>query len=208
MRRSRDHVGVGSAAFLISMLTTSPFIHADDGRAADAMTIRRVVTGHTADGRATVLKDDSVPGVSVAGADAQFALVWKTVQTPVDNDDAADRSAEPTGLVEPHGSILRMVDLAPGTRSPMHRTQSLDYGIVLRGEVDLELDDGKKTRLRAGDVVVQRGTIHAWVNPGPEVCRIAFILLGAHPATVQGRPLPSVADAIPPQKTPNPKSDE
>lgn len=164
------------------------------------MKIRRVITGHTADGRAVVIKDDVVAAQSVAGGDAQFALIWKTIESPVDNDDAVDRSAEPTGLVEPNGSILRMVDLAPGTRSPLHRTHSLDYGIVLSGEVDLELDGGQLTRVRQGEVIVQRGTIHAWINPGPETCRIAFILLGARPPNVAGRPLPEVGVNISPDR--------
>jgi quercetin dioxygenase-like cupin family protein len=164
------------------------------------MQIRRVVTGHTADGKSLVIEDDVVKGLPVAGGDAEFAVVWKTVRAPVDNDDPTDRSGEPTGLVEPNGSILRIVDLAPHTRSPMHRTNSLDYGIVLTGEVDLELDGGKLTRIRQGDVIVQRGTIHAWINPGPTTCRIAFILLGAKPATVNGRPLPSVMGDISPDK--------
>jgi quercetin dioxygenase-like cupin family protein len=168
--------------------------------ARDHMEIRRVVTGHTADGKAVVIQDDVVRGLPVAGGDAQFAIVWKTVQAPVNNDDPTDRSGEPTGLVEPNGSILRMVDLAPHTRSPMHRTDSLDYGIVLTGEVDIELDGGKRTRVHQGDVIVQRGTIHAWINPSSKPCRIAFILLGAKPATVNGRPLPAVMDNISPDK--------
>jgi quercetin dioxygenase-like cupin family protein len=155
-----------------------------------------------------IIRDDQVHGTTVAGGDAQFAVVWKTVQAPVDNDDATDRSAEPSGLVQTNGSILRMVDLAPGTRSPMHRTSSLDYGIVLQGHVDLELDAGNVTRVRAGDVIVQRGTIHAWINPGPGICRIAFILLDARAPTVGGRPLLPVADGVPPEKTPNVNSRE
>jgi len=80
----------------------------------------------------------------------------------------------------------------------MHRTDSLDYGIVLEGEIVLELDDGKSVHLKAGDVVVQRGTIHAWVNPTDKPNRMAFILLDAKPATVGGKPLPTVhADVRP-----------
>ena len=74
----------------------------------------------------------------------------------------------------------------------MHRTYSLDYGIVLQGEVDLELDAGKKTRVKTGEIVVQRGTIHAWHNPGNDVARVAFILLDASAATHNGKPLPAV----------------
>jgi quercetin dioxygenase-like cupin family protein len=156
------------------------------------MEIRRIVTGHDAAGRAVVLQDGGVAGHEIPGGAARFALVWKTVSSPVDNDDAADRSGEPTGLAQPGGSVLRVVDLAPGSRSPMHRTNSLDYGIVLAGTVELELDVGCTTRVNAGDIVVQRGTIHAWINPGPTTARMAFVLIDARPATVGGAPLAPV----------------
>jgi quercetin dioxygenase-like cupin family protein len=72
----------------------------------------------------------------------------------------------------------------------MHRTQSLDYGIVLQGGVDLELDHGRIVSLAAGDVVIQRGTIHAWINRGSQPARLAFVLLGAAPLVIDGRTLP------------------
>ena len=88
-----------------------------------------------------------------------------------------------------NGSVLRIVDLAPGHRSPLHRTQSLDYGIVLQGQVDLELDDGRIVSLAAGDVVIQRGTMHAWINRGSAPARLAFVLLGAAPLVIGGHAL-------------------
>lgn len=84
---------------------------------------------------------------------------------------------------------LRIGALEPGTRSPLHRTQSLDYGICLTGECDLELDSGERTTIRPGDVVVQRGTNHVWHNRGTTTCRIAWILLDAQPLKVDGKPL-------------------
>ena len=156
------------------------------------MEIRRIVTGHDAEGHAVVVSDSPIKGRELANGAASFAVIWKTISSPVDNDDATDRAAEPVGLAQPGGSVLRVVDMPPGSRSPMHRTDSLDYGIVLAGPVDLELDNGHTTTANAGDIVVQRGTIHAWVNRSNTVARVAFILLDAKSATVGGKPLPAL----------------
>ena len=92
-----------------------------------------------------------------------------------------DGAEQDSTLSNANGSVLRIVEMAPGHRSPMHRTPSLDYGIVLSGEIELELDDGRSVLLHSGDVVVQRGTIHAWRNPGAMPARMAFVLLSAAP---------------------------
>lgn len=152
--------------------------------------VRRVVTGHDAGGRAVVVRDDAIPTVPVPTGDARFALLWTTDQAPAVVDGAVAAAVPAVGLALPGGSVLRIVDMAPGCRSPMHRTRSLDYGIVLDGEIVLELDDGATVTVRAGEVVVQRGTIHAWVNTTAAWCRIAFVLLDAQPALVAGVPLP------------------
>jgi quercetin dioxygenase-like cupin family protein len=153
------------------------------------MDIRRIVTGHDENGRAVFKSDDRIAGVPVENGLAEFAVAWTTDRSPADNDDPFDGAKRPVGLACPGGTVLRLVDLAPGRRSPMHRTNSIDYGIVLAGEIDLELDDGALRHLKAGDVVVQRGTMHAWVNNGPNWCRVAFILIDAAPATAGGKPL-------------------
>lgn len=140
---------------------------------------RRVVTGHDAAGRSVVLADGPAPrSHSIPGA--TFHELWSTNATPVPL--APEEPREPTDrpLVTPpdaNGTIIRIIDLAPGSRSPMHRTQSLDYGIVLSGTVSLVLDDGSETALRPGDVVIQRGTDHAWVNETDESARMAFVLV-------------------------------
>ncbi len=162
------------------------------------MKIRRVVTGHDASGKAIVTIDDVIEGRPVLGGDAAFSVMWVSATTPVDNDDATDRARTPIGLVQTGGSVLRMVDIPAGVRSPLHRTQSLDYGIVLSGEIDLELDDGHITHLDAGDVVVQRGTIHAWINRGRSTARMAFVLLDAKAVTSNGVALPPVSHDIKP----------
>ena len=85
--------------------------------------------------------------------------------------------------------MLRIGVLAPGSRSPMHRTESLDYGICLEGECDMELDGGETVTVRAGDVVIQRGTNHVWHNRSDAPCRFAWILLDARPVEIGGHRL-------------------
>ena len=86
--------------------------------------------------------------------------------------------------------MLRIVDIPPHTQSPMHRTQSLDYGIVIWGEIELELDSGEKRTLGTSDICVQRGTDHLWRNKTDRSTRIAFVLLDAKPVVVNGATLP------------------
>jgi quercetin dioxygenase-like cupin family protein len=81
------------------------------------------------------------------------------------------------------------VHYAPGVTPRNHRTDSIDYAVVMSGEIDMELDDGVIVHLKAGDVLVQRGTVHNWVNNGTEPCVIAFTLIAAKPVSVGGKPL-------------------
>jgi naringenin degradation protein FdeH len=140
---------------------------------------RRVVTGHDADGRSVVLFDGPTPkSRGIPGA--TFHELWSTHATPAPLSPAEPREPTSRPLVtppDPNGTVIRIVDLEPRSRSPMHRTQSLDYGIVLSGGVTLVLDDGSETRLGQGDVVVQRGTDHAWVNDADESARMVFVLV-------------------------------
>jgi quercetin dioxygenase-like cupin family protein len=156
--------------------------------------IRRVVTGHDAKGRAVVTADSSLESAPNPSGTTLMTLIWTTATAPVNNDDPTDGRDRAVGLTLPGGSVLRVVEMSPNSRSPMHRTNSLDYGIVLSGKVELELDDGAVTLVEPGDIVVQRGTIHAWRNPSADTpTRIAFILLDATPATVDGKPLPDIS---------------
>jgi quercetin dioxygenase-like cupin family protein len=140
---------------------------------------RRVVTGHDAGGRSVVLTDGPAPKThSIPGA--TFHELWNTSEAPTPVRPA--EPCEPTDRPlltppDPNGTIVRIVDLEPRSRSPLHRTETIDYGLVLAGDVTLVLDDGSETRLAAGDFVVQRGTDHAWVNPGDEPARMLFVLV-------------------------------
>lgn len=161
--------------------------------AAASPPVRRIVTGHNAAGRAIIRSDDLLPVEPIPSGDAAFSLVWTTATVPADNNDETDGRTRDAGLTLHQGSVIRIVDMVPGGVSPFHRSSSIDYGIVLSGAVELELDDGAVTTARAGDIIVQRGTIHLWRNPSPtETCRIVFVLIEAAPVTVDGAPLPDV----------------
>ena len=159
--------------------------------------VRRIITGHNNAGEAVIAADEQIAGTGLAEdagrTDAIFFGLWATHEMPVDLGDetmARQREASTTTIVgSGSGSVLRIGVLAPGSRSPMHRTESLDYGICLEGECDMELDGGETVTIRAGDVVVQRGTNHLWHNRGTAPCRFAWILLDARPVEVGGRTL-------------------
>ena len=162
--------------------------------------VRRVVTGQRA-GKGIVLFDGAAPNARLRQASGLVStLLWVTDETPADIRGEADRSAREIGVPPPAGgSIFRVVDFPPeqGERSReavlremgvasgggarhhgMHRTRSIDYAVVIEGEIDMLLEDSE-VHLRAGDVLVQQGTDHAWVNRGTAPCRIAFVLIDA-----------------------------
>ncbi len=145
--------------------------------------VRRIVTGHDAQGRAIFVSDELLEEGPLG------AQVWSTAELPADNADPADGGRREIGIASPGGSAIRVMTIEPGHRSPMHRTQTIDYGVVIEGSIDLELDDGATMSLGAGEVVVQRGTIHAWVNSTDKPCRIAFIVLAALPLVAGGKVL-------------------
>jgi quercetin dioxygenase-like cupin family protein len=151
---------------------------------------RRIVTGHNGAGKAIVLRDETQSTRPIPTGEAFFSRLWVTNCSPADNRGDADNALLPTGLTSPGGSVLRVVDMPPGMRSPMHRTHSIDYGIVMDGDIELELDDGVCVGLKRGDVVVQRGTIHAWINRSEHPARMIFVLLDAAPLTIDGQQLP------------------
>jgi mannose-6-phosphate isomerase-like protein (cupin superfamily) len=172
-----------------------------------AQPTRRVVTGHDARGRAVVLIDGDAPNAKLRKATGLTStLLWVTEESPADVSGDADRAGREIGVAPPpRGSIFRVVDFPPAVdfgavdnaamlremglaqggsaqgdagRATMHRTKSIDYAVVISGEIDMLLDDSE-VHLRAGDVLVQRGTNHAWVNRGKENCRVAFVLIDA-----------------------------
>ncbi len=169
--------------------------------------IRRIVTGHDAKGRSIIVSDGPSPHVLTLPGRPDFALtnLWVTEATPASNEGNADAAARTVVLEPPAGgTIFRVVEFPPesrarifdreaafaamganhaldpdGARHPgMHKTSTIDYAIVLSGEIYALMDEGE-TLMKAGDTLVQRGTNHAWANRSDAPCLVAFILVSA-----------------------------
>lgn len=150
------------------------------------LSVRRVVTGHDEDGKAVVKIDD----VGAHGANRRenhySQLIWTTDDLPVElAEDGEDKGARECGTTIPGGSVFRIGKYMPGVVPRNHRTDSIDYAVVLEGEIDMEMD-GTVVHLKAGDVLVQRATVHNWVNNGTVPCVIAFILVSSTGETAVG----------------------
>ena len=169
-----------------------------------AQPTRRVVTGHDASGKAVVVIDGAARNAKQRKATGLVStLVWVTEESPAELSGSADAAEREIGVAPPpRGSIFRVVDFPPAAEfgsvddaamlremgigageggalhAGMHCTKSIDYAVVISGEIDMLLDDSE-VHLKAGDVLVQRGTNHAWVNRGRENCRIVFVLIDA-----------------------------
>lgn len=154
------------------------------------MQLRRVVTGHDANGKAMVLIDEVVKNQASGRPGAMASVVWTTEGFPVDNDGSEDTNGRAAGTTLANGAVFRVVEFGPGVAPRNHRTDSIDFAVVMFGEIDMVLDD-TTVHLKAGDVLVQRGTIHNWINNGTAPCTIAFALVAAKPVTAGGKALPA-----------------
>lgn len=174
------------------------------------MKVRRVVTGHTPDGKATVASDTEVDAITLRLLPGtEFYRLWGGDEPPKFPDDGSPRSAPayfpavggfrfglftvaPDSVAMPKDldmqlALAEIEQKLPGLAAPlerdnpgMHTTDTIDFEYVISGEVWLELDDGREVHLRAGDTVVQNGTRHAWRNKSNEPCRLVYCLIGAH----------------------------
>lgn len=161
--------------------------------------IHRYITTHSSDGEAVFVSHAQIPDYmpsQPAGEDGEIALLYATTNVPANIDDEADIAMydeflhQPPGLTTEGGTAFRMIDLRPGKITPMHRTVSIDYGVVVDGEVDLILDSGASRHLRRGDVSVQRGTAHSFRNrSSSEWCRMLFVFLPMQKITIKGKEL-------------------
>ena len=169
--------------------------------------VRRIVTGVNEAGRSCILSDTRFPAAEVAPGEPVRVGLWATASAPASNAGTAD--PVPNGVIlrtppeHRGGTVIRITDIPPdteraadpeelrrrgcktnperSTRHPgFHATDTVDYAICLEGEVWAVLDDDE-TLMRAGDVLIQRGTYHAWSNRSDRICRMAFILLDAEP---------------------------
>ncbi|CEJ61463.1 Putative Cupin domain protein [Penicillium brasilianum] len=159
--------------------------------------IHRYITTHSSEGEAVFVSHAQIPNYmpsQPAGEDGEIALLYGTTSVPTVIDDEADIAMydeflhTPPGLTTESGTMFRMIDLLPGKITPMHRTVSIDYGVVVEGEVDLILDSGESRHLRRGDVSVQRGTAHSFRNrSASEWCRMLFVFLPMQKITIKGK---------------------
>ena len=163
-----------------------------------AMKVRRIVTGHNGDGKAVIKTDEQIAAVPRIGAGISGAEIWSTDKMPIDNSAAAD-AAQRAGFVkhtnyvgDGRGTTFRINEFAPGCVRFTHRTETMDYVLQLSGELDCELEGGEVAHLKPGDVMIQRGTIHTWVNKGSVPAVIAFILIDAKPVEINGKEMHSV----------------
>jgi len=141
--------------------------------------IRRVVTGFDENNK-SVVKSDTILEPTLRGKN-MFSTIWASDSSPANVLDSRDgRDIPLNGLTVPNGTVIRYIDCVPGGKTPLHLTRSLDYVIVLSGELRLLLDDGSETILKAGDTVVNRGISHAWaVAEGTEHAKAVFIHIDA-----------------------------
>ena len=181
--------------------------------------VRRVITGHDAQGRSIFVSDGDAPNVKEMPSFPGLALtdLWETKGAPASNEGSADAAARPVHLEPPkNGTIVRIVEFPPDSTRPqnsdgaagfkaigaghaqdkhssdpmMHRTGTVDYIIVLKGEIYAIMDEGEKL-LRAGDVLIQRGTNHSWSVRSNEPCIVAAILVNAKPLSFFAKKKPS-----------------
>ena len=150
--------------------------------------VRRVVTGHRDNGDSYVAIDEIPREVTSRREGMQAVVVWSTGESPADNADPRDGAARTLATSDDNGTVFRIVQYDPGVAPRNHRTQSIDYAVIMSGEITMRMDEGEVV-LRQGDVLVQRGTIHDWVNNGTEPCVVAFILCAAKELEVGGRVL-------------------
>ena len=153
--------------------------------------------------RSVFVSDNEYNTVVIPSGDAAMATLWTTATVPADCNDQTDGRERDAGTTLKGGSVIRVVDMLPNAASPMHRTNSIDYGVVISGAIELELDNQVVKTIEAGDVIIQRGTIHCWRNPSStDICRIVFVLTEAKAFEVDGEALPQSLGHITSEPTP------
>jgi quercetin dioxygenase-like cupin family protein len=146
--------------------------------------IRRVITGHDGKNVAKVIREGVATNTKTPREGVASTLMWCSDAMPADisiGENAEDLGARILGTAPPpNGSRFIVMEFAPGIASEMHRTETIDYIVMLSGEIEMDMDDST-VKLRAGDIMVQRGTNHAWVNRSNAAARMAIVLLDAKP---------------------------
>jgi quercetin dioxygenase-like cupin family protein len=147
--------------------------------------LRRVLTYHNESGKGHVASQDSI-AAELMPHGVGSSVIWTTHSHPAPVDEPIDRAkADDIGMVTP-GSVVRIVDIPPHSKGGLHRTISLDYILVLEGSVTLSLDDGSRTVVRKGELVVQQATMHGWDNESDDWARLFCVMIPAEAPIVSG----------------------
>ena len=159
--------------------------------------IRRFVTGHDDRNVAKVIMQGPAGNAKYPSPGTVSTLIWSTDRTPADisvGENVEDGGARILGTAPPpNGTRFAVIDFPPGNEARMHRTETIDYVVVIEGEIEMDMDDST-VKLKAGDVMVQRGTNHAWANRSDKRARVAFVLIDAVPLGI-GHPVTGALNA-------------
>ncbi|MEW6451518.1 MAG: cupin domain-containing protein [Pseudomonadota bacterium] len=159
--------------------------------------IRRVVTGHDTAGVAKVLIDAPATNAKHPQPGQVSTLMWCTDGAPAAipiGEQPEDMGAKILGTAPPqNGTRFAVIDFPPGNHAHMHRTETIDYVIVIEGEIEMDMD-ASTVKLKAGDIMIQRGTNHAWANRSDKRARVAFVLVDAEPLGI-GKPVTGTKNA-------------
>ncbi|KAF4855873.1 hypothetical protein CGCSCA4_v000840 [Colletotrichum siamense] len=155
-----------------------PYIGTMDNQAQTPF--RRIVTHHKNE-KSSILINEELQFED--GWGSQAVTIWKNHEYPAEYQG---EKPDAVPIIYTHGSLIRAVEFPPHSQGHNHRTASLDYGIVMEGELELLLEDGSRTNLRAGDIVVQQATMHQWNNVSDKPARIIFVLLPGQKKTQDG----------------------
>lgn len=178
------------------MTENQPKLAIEPGQPSPLPNFTRYITTHNPSGEATIHSESPASWVSLREKSVGFSVAYTTSEFPANLNNDADIAANDQvlssgslGLVNPNGTVCRVVDFAPESPGVMHRTQSLDYGIVLEGEIEMLLDSGDRRTLKRGDIAVQRATMHGWRNVSKGWTRMMFVLQECQPLVVGGKQL-------------------
>ncbi|MCW5606037.1 MAG: cupin domain-containing protein [Burkholderiales bacterium] len=147
------------------------------------MKFRRVVTGFNKEGKSCIKWDNAIDPIPGRAGFGNIPM-WATRKLPAEITEEDPNTWE-LGTSLAGGSVFRLARYEPGVQARWHRTDSVDYAICLSGEMWMEMEDGE-VHLKAGDVVIQRGTIHNWNNRGPGPCVMAFVLVATEGGETTG----------------------
>jgi quercetin dioxygenase-like cupin family protein len=190
------YIGLISSRRSLSILNYHSLLAPPQLITMDSSPITRVVTGHLPDGTAIVTRLDAIPP-QPAGFGINIASLWSTAKHPASVDSDNDKALHNWGL-SPPGTVFNAVDFPPRTKTPLHRSLTVDYLFLHRGTLVLHLDDGSRSTLKEGDVAVVQAGMHSWENPTDETARAVAVMVAAEAPIVAGKTLEAeVSDANP-----------